>query len=193
MKLLEERILRYGVVKPGNVLKVDNFLNHQLDVRFLDEVGKEFYRLFSDVRVDKIMTIETSGIAVAMAAARYFDVPVVFAKKTQRLNIDGEVYKTKIHSFTHNRTYDVIMSGKYLHKDEHILIIDDFLANGCAAEGLISLICDAGAKVEGVGIVIEKGHQEGGKRLRERGIRLESLAIVDAMNAETGEITFREQ
>ena len=191
MKLLEERIKKDGIVKPGNVLKVDNFLNHQMDIALFNEMGKEFKRLFADCKVNKILTIEASGIGIACIVAQYFDVPVVFAKKAQSINIDGDVYSTKIQSFTHQRVYDVIVSKKYLNTEDHILIIDDFLANGCALEGLIDLVQSAGATVEGIGIAIEKGFQQGGKLIRDRGIRLESLAIVDSM--EGGELVFREQ
>lgn len=191
MKLLEERIKKDGIVKPGNVLKVDNFLNHQMDIALFNEMGKEFKRLFADCNVNKILTIEASGIGIACIVAQYFDVPVVFAKKAQSINIDGDVYSTKIQSFTHQRVYDVIVSKKYLNPEDHILIIDDFLANGCALEGLIDLVQSAGATVEGIGIAIEKGFQQGGKLIRDRGIRLESLAIVDSM--EGGELVFREQ
>ena len=191
MKLLEERIKKDGIVKPGNVLKVDNFLNHQMDIALFNEMGKEFKRLFADCKVNKILTIEASGIGIGCIVAQYFDVPVVFAKKAQSINIDGDVYSTKIQSFTHQRVYDVIVSKKYLNPEDHILIIDDFLANGCALEGLIDLVQSAGATVEGIGIAIEKGFQQGGKLIRDRGIRLESLAIVDSM--EGGELVFREQ
>ena len=191
MKLLEERIKKDGIVKPGNVLKVDNFLNHQMDIALFNEMGKEFKRLFADCKVNKILTIEASGIGIACIVAQYFDVPVVFAKKAQSINIDGDVYSTKIQSFTHQRVYDVIVSKKYLNPEDHILIIDDFLANGCALEGLIDLVQSAGATVEGIGIAIEKGFQQSGKLIRDRGIRLESLAIVDSM--EGGELVFREQ
>ena len=191
MKLLEERIKKDGIVKPENVLKVDNFLNHQMDIALFNEMGKEFKRLFADCKVNKILTIEASGIGIACIVAQYFDVPVVFAKKAQSINIDGDVYSTKIQSFTHQRVYDVIVSKKYLNPEDHILIIDDFLANGCALEGLIDLVQSAGATVEGIGIAIEKGFQQGGKLIRDRGIRLESLAIVDSM--EGGELVFREQ
>lgn len=193
MRLLEERIRQDGRVKPGDVLKVDNFLNHQIDIGLVNEIGKEFKRLFADCRIDKIMTIESSGIAIAAITAQHFGVPVVFAKKAQSINLDGEVYTTKIQSFTHQRVYDVIVSKKYLQEGEHILIIDDFLANGCAVQGLVSLVRDAGAVVEGVGIVIEKGQMPGGKELREEGLRVESLAIIESMDAGTGEIVFREQ
>lgn len=193
MKLLEERIRRDGVVKAGGVLKVDSFLNHQMDVELFNEMGKEFKRLFADKNINKILTIEASGIGIACIAAQHFGVPVVFAKKAQSINIDGEVYSTKIQSFTHGKVYDVIVSKKYITPDDRILIIDDFLANGCALKGLIDLVRSAGAAVEGIGICIEKGFQPGGELIRQKGVRLESLAIVDDMNAETGEIKFRQQ
>lgn len=191
MKLLEERIRRDGTVKAGNVLKVDSFLNHQMDIELFNEMGKEWARLFADCPVTKILTVEASGIGIACVAAQHFHVPVVFAKKTQSLNIDGEVYTTKIESFTHKRVYDVIVSKKFLSQEDHVLIIDDFLANGCALEGLIEIVQKAGAAVEGIGIAVEKGFQKGGDLIRSKGIRLESLAIVESMDAETGEITFR--
>lgn len=193
MKVLEERIRRDGLVKEGNVLKVDSFLNHQLDIDLYNEMGKEFRRLFPSEDITKILTIEASGIGIACIAAQYFHVPVVFAKKSQSINLDGDVYSTKIESFTHKRVYDVIVSKKYLSADDRILIIDDFLANGCAVAGLIDLVQSAGAHVEGVGIAIEKGFQEGGRLLRDKGVRVESLAIVESMDAATGKITFREQ
>ena len=191
MKILEERIRKDGIVKAGNVLKVDSFLNHQMDVELFNEMGKEFKRLFADRPVNKILTIEASGIGIACIVAQHFQVPVVFAKKTQSINIDGEVYSTKIESFTHKRIYDVIVSKKYIQPTDHVLIIDDFLANGCAVRGLIEMIRSAGATVEGVGIAIEKGQQSGGSMLREEGIRVESLAIIESMDDATGEITFR--
>lgn len=191
MKLLEERIRKDGIVKEGNVLKVDSFLNHQMDTDLFNEMGKEFKRLFADKPINKILTIEASGIGIACIVAQHFHVPVVFAKKSESINIDGDVYSTKIESFTHKKVYDVIVSKKYIGKDDHILLIDDFLANGCALEGLINLVQSAGATVEGIGIAVEKGFQEGGKRIREKGVQLESLAIVDAMDSKTGEITFR--
>lgn len=192
MKILEDRIRRDGVVKAGNVLKVDSFLNHQMDVELFNEMGREFKRLFADRPISKILTIEASGIGIACIVAQHFHVPVVFAKKTQSINIDGEVYSTKIESFTHKRVYDVIVSKKYIAPGDHILIIDDFLANGCAVQGLINLIRDAGATVEGVGIAIEKGQQAGGRMLRDQGIRVESLAIIDSMDDAAGEIVFRQ-
>lgn len=191
MKLLEERIRRDGTVKAGNVLKVDSFLNHQMDIDLFNEMGKEWARLFADRPITKILTVEASGIGIACVAAQHFHVPVVFAKKTQSLNIDGEVYSTKIESFTHKKVYDVIVSKKFIKPEDHILIIDDFLANGCALEGLLQLVEDAGATVEGIGIAVEKGFQKGGDLIRAKGIRLESLAIVESMDAETGEIIFR--
>ena len=227
MKILEDRITEYGAVRPGNVLKVDCFLNHQMDISLFQEMGKEWKRLFSDCNINKILTIETSGIGIAAIAATYFgNVPVVFAKKSQTKNIagevyssrvqsfthgrvydvmvskdflkpednvDGEVYRTKVESFTKKRVYDVFVSKKYLGPDDHVLIIDDFLANGKALEGLIDLVKDAGATVEGIGIAIEKGFQPGGDIIRSKGVRLESLAIVDELDAETGKIVFRNQ
>ena len=191
MQLLEDRIRRDGVVRDGGVLKVDSFLNHQMDVVFFSELAKEFERLYHNCGVNKILTIEASGIGIACVAAQHFHVPVVFAKKSQSVNIDGEVYSTKIESFTHKRVYDVIVSKKFLHPEDHILIIDDFLANGCALEGLIDIVNKAGASVEGVGIAVEKGFQKGGDLIRSKGIRVESLAIVESMDDKTGEITFR--
>lgn len=191
MKLLEERIRKDGTVKAGNVLKVDSFLNHQMDIELFNEMGKEWARLFADRKITKILTVEASGIGIACVAAQHFHVPVVFAKKSQSVNIDGEVYSTKIESFTHKRVYDVIVSKKFLHPEDHILIIDDFLANGCALEGLIDIVNKAGASVEGVGIAVEKGFQKGGDLIRSKGICVESLAIVESMDDKTGEITFR--
>lgn len=191
MELLKERIRKDGMVKEGNVLKVDNFLNHQMDIELFNEMGLEFKRLFGNCQIDKILTIEASGIGIACIAAQYFKVPVVFAKKSQSINIEGEVYSAKIESFTHSRTYDVIVSKKYITEGEHLLIIDDFLANGCAVNGLIDIIESAKGIVEGVGIAIEKGFQQGGAMIRERNIRVESLAIVESMNAATGTIEFR--
>ena len=190
MKLLEERIRKDGVVKEGNVLKVDSFLNHQMDIELFNEMGKEFRRLFPSEEINKILTIEASGIGIACIVAQYFHVPVVFAKKAQSINLDGDMYCTKIESFTHKRVYDVIVAKKYIDKDDHILVIDDFLANGCAVNGLIDIIQNAGATVEGVGIAVEKGFQDGGKLLREKGIHVESLAIVKSMDSKTGEIEF---
>ena len=193
MKALEERIRKDGVVKEGNILKVDSFLNHQMDIALFNQMGEEFRRLFADCPINKILTIEASGIGIAAIVAQHFNVPVVFAKKAQSVNLDGEMYTTKIESFTHKRTYDVIVSKKFLSSDDHILVIDDFLANGCAVDGLIDLIQSAGATVEGVGIAIEKGFQTGGQLIRDKGIRVESLAIIESMDAATGEIVFREQ
>ncbi len=191
MKLLEERIRKDGVIKEGNVLKVDSFLNHQMDIDLFNEMGKEFKRLFADKPINKILTIEASGIGIACVVAQHFGVPVVFAKKTQSINIDGEVYSTKIESFTHKKVYDVIVSKKYIGPEDHILIIDDFLANGCAMEGLIDLVQSAGATVEGIGIAIEKGQQKGGDMIRSKGIHLESLAIIEEMDCENKTIKFR--
>ena len=181
MELLKERIRRDGIVKPGNVLKVDSFLNHQMDIDLINEIGKEFRRRFPSDKITKILTIEASGIGIACIAAQYFHVPVVFAKKAQSINIDGDVYHTKVQSFTHQKVYDVILSRKFLGPDDHVLIIDDFLANGCALMGLIDIIKKAGASIEGAGIVIEKGFQQGGQMIREQGIHLESLAVITAM------------
>ena len=191
MNLLQKKILSDGVIKPGNVLKVDSFLNHQIDVPFISELGKEFYKLFGDRKVDKILTIEASGIGIACLTAVYFGVPVVFAKKSAGSNMDKEVYATEVKSFTHNKVNHVVVSKKYLNKGEHILILDDFLANGCAVEGLIDLVNQAGGIVEGVGICIEKGFQGGGDALRKKGVDVKSLAIIDKMDAETGSIVFR--
>ena len=191
MKLLEERILKDGVVKPGNVLKVDSFINHQMDIELINELGKEFKRLFADKPINKILTIEASGIGIAAIAALHFGCPMVFAKKAQSINLDGEMYSTKVESFTHKRVYDVILAKKFLGPDDHVLIIDDFLANGCALLGLIDIVKKSGATIEGAGIVIEKGFQAGGKIVRDMGIHLESLAIIDSMDDTT--IYFREQ
>ena len=193
MNFLEERIVKDGVVKKGNVLKVDSFLNHQMDIELFNEIGREFYRLFGDSGVTKILTIEASGIGIACVVAEIFNVPVVFAKKTQTKNIAGDVYTTKVESFTHGRVYDIIVSKEFLGKGDKVLLIDDFLANGKALEGLATLVQDSGAELVGAGVVIEKGFQIGGKLLRDRGIHLESLAIVDGMDDKTGEITFRKQ
>ncbi len=193
MNFLEERIRKDGIVKEGNVLKVDSFLNHQMDVELIDRIGAEFKRRFGDKKIDKILTIEASGIGIAIMAAKYFGVPMVFAKKAKSINIEGEMYIAEVESFTHKCKNQVIVSKKFLTKDEHVLIIDDFLANGCALQGLISIVSQAGAVVEGIGIVVEKGFQIGGRAIRNMGYQVESLAIVDAMDAETGIITFREQ
>ena len=191
MKLLKDRIIQDGNVKQGNILKVDSFLNHQMDIELFAEIGKEFKRRFSDVRVNKILTIEASGIGIACIAAQYFNCPVLFAKKTQSKNIDGEVITTKVTSFTKGVTYDVMVSKKFLKADDKVLIIDDFLANGYALLGLADIIKQAGATLVGAGIVIEKGFQCGGKIVRDNGIRLESLAIIDDMNEIDG-VTFRD-
>ena len=193
MNFLEERIAKDGVVKAGNVLKVDSFLNHQMDIALLDEIGREFRRRFSGRPVTKVLTIESSGIAIAYPVAREFGVPMVFAKKSKSINLDGEMYVAEVESFTHGNKNQVVVSKKFLSPDDHVLIIDDFLANGCALRGLIYIVEDAGATVEGLGIAIEKGFQMGGSTMRELGYHLESLAIVDAMDEETGRITFREQ
>lgn len=193
MNFLEERILKDGIVKPGNVLKVDSFLNHQMDIALMDQMGEEFHRRFAGKKVTKVLTIESSGIAIACSVARCFGVPVVFAKKTKSINLDGEMYVAEVESFTHKNVNNVIVSKKFLNADDHVLIIDDFLANGCALQGLISIVEEAGATVEGLGIAIEKGFQIGGRIIRNLGYRLESLAIVEAMDAETGSVTFREQ
>ena len=193
MNFLEERILKEGLVKEGNVLKVDTFLNHQMDVELLDEIGKEFHRRFSDVEITKVLTIEASGIAIAYAVARCFGVPMVFAKKAKSVNIDGDMYTAEVESFTHKNKNQVIVSKKVLSAGDKILIVDDFLANGCALQGLISIAESAGASVEGIGIAIEKGFQYGGRSIRNLGYRLESLAIVDSMDAETHTVVFREQ
>ena len=193
MKLLEERIIKDGIIKPGNVLKVDSFLNHQMDTQLFNQMGEEFKRLFAGQEINKILTIEASGIGIACIVAQHFNVPVVFAKKTQSINIDGEVYSTKIESFTHKKAYDVIVSKKFLSAEDKILIIDDFLANGCAVSGLIDMVEAAGAKVVGVGIAIEKGFQQGGDLIRNKGVHVESLAIIESMDCENGTLTFREQ
>ena len=191
LNLLQKKILKDGVIKPGNVLKVDSFLNHQIDVPFISELGKEFKELFSDRPVDKILTIEASGIGIACLTAIYFGVPGVFAKKSAGSKMDKDVYATEVRSFTHNKVNHVVASKKYLNQGEHILIMDDFLANGCAVEGLIDLVKQAGGVVEGVGICIEKGFQGGGDALRAAGVDVKSLAIIEKMDAETGTIVFR--
>ena len=189
MQILKDRIRKDGKIKGGNVLKVDSFLNHQMDIKLFGEIGKEFKRRFADAEVNKILTIEASGIGIACIVAQYFDVPVVFAKKNQ---IAGEVHTTKVESFTHGRVYDIIVAKEFLGKGDKVLIIDDFLANGKALEGLIALVRDSGAELVGAGIVIEKGFQVGGDLIRSEGIRLESLAIVDSMDEETNTIVFRD-
>ncbi|MCB6489815.1 xanthine phosphoribosyltransferase [Dorea sp. 210702-DFI.3.17] len=193
MNFLEERIVKDGIVKEGNVLKVDSFLNHQMDIELFDQMGAEFKKRFADRPINKILTIEASGIGIACVVAQHFGVPVVFAKKTKSINIEGEMYTAEVESFTHKCKNQVIVAKKFLSEDVHVLIIDDFLANGCALQGLIQIVKAAGGTVEGIGIAIEKGFQSGGTVIRNLGYRLESLAIVDGMDASTGEITFREQ
>lgn len=193
MQLLEERIRRDGVVRPENILKVDSFLNHQMDIPLFCEMGREFKQLFMNEEITKILTIEASGIGIACIVAQYFQVPVVFAKKSKTKNIAGDVYTTRVESFTHGRVFDIIVSKQFLKPEDKILLIDDFLANGKALEGLAQLVKDAGATLVGAGIAIEKGFQVGGEALRQQGIRVESLAIVESMNDETGEIVFRQQ
>lgn len=193
MNFLEERILRDGIVKEGNILKVDSFLNHQMDIELLDQMGKEFYERFRELPITKVLTIEASGIAIACFVAKYFDVPLLFAKKSKSVNIDGDMYVAEVESFTHKIKNQVIVSKKFLQEGDHVLIIDDFLANGCALQGLISITQDAGATVEGIGIAVEKGFQMGGTVIRNLGYKLESLAIVDSMDAEKGTVYFREQ
>ncbi len=193
MNFLEERIVKDGVVKEGNVLKVDSFLNHQMDIKLLDQMGAEFKRRFEGKPINKILTIEASGIGIACVAAQHFNVPVVFAKKSQSINLDGEMYVAEVESFTHKCKNHVIVAQKFLTPEDHVLIIDDFLANGCALQGLIQIVQSAGATVEGIGIAIEKGFQSGGRIIRNLGFQLESLAIVDGMDAATGEIQFRDQ
>lgn len=193
MNFLEERIVKDGIVKEGNVLKVDSFLNHQMDITLFDQMGEEFLRRFAGKEINKIVTIEASGIGIACVVARHFGVPVVFAKKAKSINIEGEMYVAEVESFTHQCKNQVMVSKKFLNPDDRVLIIDDFLANGCALQGLISIITEAGATVEGIGIAIEKGFQPGGKVIRNLGYQLESLAIVESMDAASGTIQFREQ
>lgn len=193
MNFLEERIQKDGVVKEGNVLKVDSFLNHQMDIELFEKMGEEWKSRFAGKPINKVVTIEASGIGIACIVAKYFGTPVVFAKKSKSINIDGDMYVAEVESFTHKCKNQVIVSKKFLLPDDHVLIIDDFLANGCALQGLISIVNSAGATVEGIGVAIEKGFQIGGQTIRNLGYQLESLAIVDAMDAETGSITFREQ
>lgn len=193
MNCLEERILKDGVVKEGNVLKVDSFLNHQMDIALFNEMGKEWKRRFEGKQINKILTIEASGIGIASVVAQHFDVPVVFAKKAKSVNLEGEMYTAEVESFTHKNKNQVIVAKKFLNEEDHVLIIDDFLANGCALQGLIQIVQASGATVEGIGIAIEKGFQTGGRMIRNLGFQLESLAIVEEMNCETGEIKFREQ
>ena len=189
MELLKQRILKEGVVKPGNILKVDSFLNHQMDIALINEIGKEFKRRFADCSITKILTIEASGIGIAAIAAQYFGVPMLFAKKSQSINLDGEMLCTQVESFTHKKVYNVVLARRFLSPDDRVLLIDDFLANGCALMGLIDLVRGAGATIEGAGIVIEKGFQDGGQKIRDMGIRLESLAIIDSMSDDS--LTFR--
>ena len=193
MNFLEERIVKDGIVKEGNVLKVDSFLNHQMDIELFDQMGAEFKKRFADRPINKILTIEASGIGIACVVAQHFGVPVVFAKKTKSINIEGEMYTAEVESFTHKCKNQVIVAKKFLSEDDHVLIIDDFLANGCALQGLIQIVKAAGGTVEGIGIAIEKGFQSGGTVIRNLGYHLESLAIVEGMDDSTGEITFREQ
>lgn len=193
MNFLEERIQRDGIVKEGNVLKVDSFLNHQMDIELFKKMGEEWKRRFADAPINKILTIEASGIGIACIVSEYFHAPVVFAKKSKSINIEGDMYIAEVESFTHQCRNQVIVSKKFLNPEDHVLIIDDFLANGCALQGLISIVVQAGAALEGIGIAVEKGFQPGGCVIRNLGYRLESLAIVDRMDARTGEITFREQ
>ncbi len=190
MNFLEERILKDGVVKEGNVLKVDSFLNHQMDISLFEQIGAEFKRRFADKNINKILTIEASGIGIAAITARHFDVPVVFAKKAKSININGEIYQTEVESFTHKVTNKVIVAKQFIQPTDRILIIDDFLANGYAMRGLIEIIQQSKASIEGIGIVIEKGFQQGGKVIREHGYQVESLAIIQSMDAKTGEIVF---
>ena len=193
MNALEERILKDGIVKEGNVLKVDSFLNHQMDIELFEKMGEEFKKRFEGKPINKILTIEASGIGIACVVAQSFRVPVVFAKKSKSINLEGEMLVAEVESFTHKCKNNVIVAKKFLSEDDHVLIIDDFLANGCALQGLIQIVQSAGATVEGIGIAIEKGFQSGGRSIRNLGFQLESLAIVDAMDAKTGTITFREQ
>lgn len=193
MNFLEERIVKDGIVKEGNVLKVDSFLNHQMDIELFEQMGEEFKHRFEGKDINKILTIEASGIGIACVVAKYFQVPVVFAKKSKSINIEGEMYVAEVESFTHKCKNQVIVSKKFLTPEDRVLIIDDFLANGCALQGLISIVQEAGASVEGIGIAIEKGFQIGGKMIRNLGFQLESLAIVDGMDAKTGKIEFRQQ
>lgn len=191
MQLLKDRIRKDGKIKSGDVLKVDSFLNHQMDIKLFVEVGKEFKRRFADCEVNKILTIEASGIGIACIVAQYFDVPVVFAKKSKTKNIAGDVYTTQVESYTHGRTYDVMVSKEFIGSGDNVLLIDDFLANGKALEGLAAIVKDSGAELVGAGIVIEKGFQPGGDRLRAEGVKVESLAIVESMDETTGTICFR--
>ena len=191
MNCLEEKILKDGIVKEGNVLKVDSFLNHQMDIELFNEMGKEWKKRFEGKNINKILTIEASGIGIACIVAQHFGVPVVFAKKSKSINIEGEMYTAEVESFTHKNKNQVIVAKKFLSDGDHVLLIDDFLANGCALQGLIQIVQSAGATVEGIGIAVEKGFQTGGQIIRNLGYQLESLAIVESMNSETGEIVFR--
>lgn len=193
MNFLEERIQKDGIVKEGNVLKVDSFLNHKMDIKLFRQMGEEWKKRFADANINKILTIEASGIGIACIAAEYFDAPVVFAKKSKSINIEGDMYIAEVESFTHKCKNQVIVSKKFLGPEDHVLIIDDFLANGCALQGLISIVTQTGATLEGIGIAVEKGFQQGGRIIRNLGYHLESLAIVESMDAETGKVVFREQ
>lgn len=193
MNFLEERILKDGIVKEGNVLKVDSFLNHQMDISLFEKMGEEWKRRFAGKTINKVLTIEASGIGIACIVAKYFDSPVIFAKKSKSINIDGDMYVAEVESFTHKCKNQVIVSKKFLSGEDHVLIIDDFLANGCALQGLISIVNNAGATIEGIGVAIEKGFQIGGQTIRNLGYQLESLAIIDDMDAQNGTLTFREQ
>lgn len=193
MNFLEERILKDGIIKEGNVLKVDSFLNHQMDIDLFNEIGREFKKRFEGKAINKILTIEASGIGIACIAAQHFHVPVVFAKKSQSINLEGEMLVAEVESFTHKCKNNVIVAKKFLNPEDKVLIIDDFLANGCALQGLIQIVQSAGASVEGIGIVIEKGFQSGGRIIRNLGFQLESLAIIEKMNAADGSVVFREQ
>ena len=192
MNCLEERIIKDGIVNEGNVLKVDSFLNHQMDVELFSEMGKEWKKRFEGKNINKILTIEASGIGIACVVAQHFGVPVVFAKKSKSINLEGEMYTAEVESFTHKNKNQIIVSKKFLSEDDHVLIIDDFLANGCALQGLIQIVQSSGATVEGIGIAIEKGFQAGGRIIRDMGFQLEALAIIEEMNCETGEIKFRQ-
>ena len=193
MNFLEEKITKEGIVKEGNVLKVDSFLNHQMDIELFNEMGKEWKKRFEGNNINKILTIEASGIGIACIVAQHFGVPVVFAKKSKSINLEGDMYTAEVESFTHKNKNQVIVSKKFLNKNDHVLLIDDFLANGCALQGLIQIVHSAGATVEGIGIAVEKGFQAGGRMIRNLGYQLESLAIVESMNWKTGDITFRKQ
>lgn len=193
MNFLEEKIVKEGIVKEGNVLKVDSFLNHQMDIDLFNEMGKEWKKRFAGKNITKILTIEASGIGIACIAAQHFGVPVVFAKKSKSINLEGDIYTAEVESFTHKNKNQVIVAKKFLNEEDHVLLIDDFLANGCALQGLIQIVHSAGATVEGIGIAVEKGFQTGGRMIRNLGYQLESLAIVESMDWETGSITFRQQ